>query len=77
MKISGSSPIVGQAILHFPDESVTSVTISNTESHTVAFLGTNDGDLKKVLLSGTEAFVYESIVIDKGNRLMPDSLIFA
>lgn len=75
LKISGMSPIVGQAILHFPDEFITSVTIANTESHTVAFLGTNDGSLKKVLLSGNEAFVYENIVIDKGNRLMPDTLI--
>lgn len=69
------SPIVGEAILYFPDEFITSVTVANTESHTVAFLGTNDGVLKKVLLSGNEAFVYESIIIDKGNRLMPDTLI--
>ncbi|XP_076249106.1 plexin B [Calliopsis andreniformis] len=75
LKISGMSPIVGQAVLHFPDEFITSITVANTESHTVAFLGTNDGVLKKVLLSGTEAFVYESIVIDKDNTLMPDSLI--
>lgn len=61
--------------MHFPDTFISSVTIANTESHTVAFFGTNDGILKKVLLSGNEAFVYESVTIDKGRKLMPDSLI--
>ncbi|XP_047364074.1 plexin-B [Vespa velutina] len=75
LKISGVSPIVSQAILHFPDTFVTSVTVANTESHTIAFFGTDDGILKKVLLSATEAFVYESIVIDKGQRLLPDTAI--
>ncbi|KAG7207100.1 hypothetical protein KM043_000977 [Ampulex compressa] len=75
LKISGVSPIVGQAVLHFPGAFVTSVTVANTESHTVAFLGTSDGLLKKVLLSGSEAFVYESIPIDEGNALLPDTVI--
>ncbi|KYN20453.1 Plexin-B [Trachymyrmex cornetzi] len=75
LKISGVSPITGQAILHFPDTFISSVTIANTESHTVAFFGTNDGILKKVLLSGVEAFVYESVTIDKGQKLLPDTLI--
>lgn len=75
LKISGVSPIVSQAILHFPDTFVTSVTVANTESHTIAFFGTDDGILKKVLLSATEAFVYESIVIDKDQRLLPDTAI--
>ncbi|XP_012278173.1 plexin-B isoform X2 [Orussus abietinus] len=75
LKISGVSPIIGQAVLHFPNDFVTSVAVANTESHTVAFLGTNDGVLKKVLLSGTEASIYESIVIDKGQKLLPDTVI--
>ncbi|KYN31861.1 Plexin-B [Trachymyrmex septentrionalis] len=75
LKISGVSPITGQAILHFPDTFISSVTIANTESHTVAFFGTSDGVLKKVLLSGVEAFVYESVTIDKGQKLLPDTLI--
>ncbi|EZA53760.1 Plexin-B [Ooceraea biroi] len=75
LKISGVSPITSQAILHFPDTFITSITVANTESHTVAFFGTNDGALKKVLLSGTETFVYESVTIDKGQKLLPDTLI--
>lgn len=75
LKISGVSPIVGQAILHFPDTFVTSITLANTESHTVAFLGTDDGAIKKVLLSASDATVYESIVVDKGQKILPDTAI--
>ncbi|KAH0546188.1 plexin-B [Cotesia glomerata] len=75
LKISGVSPIIGHAILQFPDTFVTSVTVANTESHTVAFLGTNDGLLKKVLLSGSESSVYESVVVDKGHRIMSDMIL--
>ncbi|XP_046429444.1 plexin-B [Neodiprion fabricii] len=75
LKISGVSPIVAQAVLHFHNTSVSAVTIANTESHTVAFLGTTDGVLKKVLLSGAEAAVYESIVVDRGQKLLPDTTI--
>lgn len=75
LKISGVSPIIAQAALHFPNTLVSAVTIANTESHTVAFLGTSDGILEKVLLSGAEATVYESIVVDKGQKLLPDTTI--
>lgn len=73
LKISGVSPIVGQNILHFPDTYVTSVSITNTESHTVAFLGTSEGTLKKVLLSGMDASVYETIVVDKAQKILADT----
>ncbi|KAF7989546.1 hypothetical protein HCN44_008220 [Aphidius gifuensis] len=83
LKISGVSPIIGQSVVNFSDTFVTSITVANTESHTVAFLGTNDGILKKVLLSSSSGnnnnepgtSVYESIVIDKNNKLLPDMLL--
>ncbi|XP_058804816.1 LOW QUALITY PROTEIN: plexin-B [Phymastichus coffea] len=75
LKISGASPIVGQAILHFPDTLVTSIALANTESHTVAFLGTEDGAIKKVLISALETSVYESIVVDRGHKILPDTAI--
>ncbi|XP_034935883.1 plexin-B [Chelonus insularis] len=75
LKISGVSPIVGRSVLQFPDSFITSITIANTEAHTVAFLGTNDGVLKKVLLSGSESLVYESVVVDSGQRLMSDMVL--
>lgn len=76
LKISGSTPIVGQAMLHFPDVFVTSVALDNIESHTVAFLGTDEGSLKKVLITGSsEAAMYESIDVDANRRILPDTLI--
>jgi plexin A len=48
LKISGKTPIVNQAVIQFADTSLTSVTIATVERHTVAFLGTKDGRLKKV-----------------------------
>ncbi|XP_014222817.2 plexin-B isoform X2 [Trichogramma pretiosum] len=75
LKISGVSPIEAKSVLHFPDTFVTSITLANTESHTVAFLGTEDGSIKKVLLHASEASLYESIVVDKGNKILPDTTI--
>ena len=48
LKISGVSPISSQAAIHFPNTSLTSVSMASTERHTVAFLGTSEGNLKKV-----------------------------
>lgn len=75
LKISGLSPIVGTAIHHFPDTFITSISLARSESHTVAFLGTDTGQLKKVLLSGNDAYVYESMEIEKNSRILPDTLI--
>lgn len=51
LKISGISPIKDEAYLDFPNASITSVTTANTGRHTMAFLGTSDGQLKKVSTS--------------------------
>lgn len=48
LKISGVAPISSQAAIHFPNTSLASVSMASTERHTVAFLGTSDGKLKKV-----------------------------
>ena len=49
LKISGVAPISSQAAIHFPNTSLASVSMASTERHTVAFLGTSDGKLKKVI----------------------------
>ena len=54
---------------------MTSVTVTNTGNHTVAFLGSSDGQLKKVLLNMTEPSVYETVVVDKGHKILPDVTI--
>ena len=38
-------------------------------------MGTKDGAIKKALLSGSEASVYETMVIDKGKRILPDTVV--
>ena len=51
------------------------VTTANTEPHTLAFLGTEDGFIKKVLVSGPNAGEYEQIEVDKGNTILPDTMM--
>lgn len=48
LKISGVAPISSQAAIQFPNTSISSVTVATTERHTVAFLGTTEGSIKKV-----------------------------
>lgn len=49
LKISGVSPITAHALFHFDNVSVTSVTATSTtdQQHSLAFLGTNMGVIKK------------------------------
>lgn len=73
LKISGVSPIVARALFHFDNESITSITAANTGPHTLAFLGTADGVIKKVMLSGSTPGEYEQIEVDQGERILPDT----
>lgn len=75
LKISGVTPIVSRSLFVFQNESVTSVTTANTGPHTLAFLGTNDGWIKKVLLSGSAAGEYEKIEVDPGTKILTDTMI--
>ncbi|CAG0917436.1 unnamed protein product, partial [Notodromas monacha] len=75
LKISGMTPISADAVLHYTTSSITSIAITEVPvgGHTVAFLGTSDGKLKKVLLqSGSEAKEYEEVVLDPGQGIIPD-----
>ena len=51
LKISGVSPLEGSPALELPDVGLTGLTVTTTSSHTVAFLGTINGDLIKVSLA--------------------------
>ncbi|KAM8702809.1 hypothetical protein ACLKA7_005158 [Drosophila subpalustris] len=77
LKISGVSPISAQALFHFDNVSVTSVTATTTtdQQHSLAFLGTETGSIKKVLLSGQKPGEYEEIVVDAGNRILPNTMM--
>lgn len=61
LKISGVAPISNNAALAFPNTSVTAVATATTGQHVLAFLGTSDGRLIKVLLSGPEPSAYEQV----------------
>lgn len=73
LKISGVSPIVAHALCHFDNESITAVAATTTGPHTLAFLGTADGAIKKVMLSGPTPGEYEHISVDAGERILPDT----
>ena len=48
LKIAGIVPIYSPPALTYSHSLLTSVAVSTTEQHTVAFLGTSDGHMKKV-----------------------------
>ncbi|XP_001352289.2 plexin-B isoform X1 [Drosophila pseudoobscura] len=77
LKISGVSPIMAHALFHFDNVSVTSVTATSTtdQQHSLAFLGTDAGIIKKVLLSGQKPGEYEEIIVDAGNRILPNTMM--
>lgn len=51
------------------------MTASITGQQTLAFLGTANGWIKKVLISGQDPGEYESIEIDPGNAILPDTMM--
>ncbi|XP_039297179.1 plexin-B-like isoform X1 [Nilaparvata lugens] len=76
LKISGVAPISTSSAIDFPNTLVTSVTVTTTERHTVIFFGTSTGYLKKVLVTtANSAIEYEEMLIDEGNKVLPDTVI--
>lgn len=75
LKISGASPLVSYSLFDFENESITSVTAAITGPHTLAFLGTANGWIKKVLISGQEPGEYENVEIDPANSVLPDTMM--
>lgn len=75
LKISGVAPVESQAAFVYDNESITSVTATNAGPHTLAFLGTSSGNIKKVVLSGAYPGEYEQTEIDRGNAILPDTMI--
>ncbi|XP_053684363.1 plexin-B isoform X2 [Sabethes cyaneus] len=75
LKISGVMPIVARAHFNFPNVSITSVSTATAGPHTLAFLGTIDGWIRKVLLSGPSAGEYEKIEVDNGHKILPDTIL--
>ncbi|KAG1679056.1 Plexin-B [Nymphon striatum] len=73
LKLNGSIPLVTVAAREYQNTTLTSVMTTVTSSHTVAFVGTHLGHLKKILLNrSTEAIEFEEVLVDSGNRVLPD-----
>ncbi|XP_022239400.1 plexin-B-like [Limulus polyphemus] len=73
LKVNGSVPITGFAALIDNNVTYSAITTTITAQHTVAFVGTKDGRLKKVLLSSREmAEEFEEVVVDPGNPITSD-----
>lgn len=75
LKISGVAPIVANSLFNYANESITSITTAITGPHTLAFLGTIDGQIKKVMISGQQPGEYEKIIVDEGNSILPDTMM--
>lgn len=75
LKISGVTPISANAVLTFPNISLSAVATASTGRHVMAFLGTTDGYIKKVLLNGPSPPEYEEVLVDAGNPILPDTTL--
>ncbi|XP_017776948.1 PREDICTED: plexin-B [Nicrophorus vespilloides] len=74
LKISGATPIVSNAALTF-NTSLSSVSTASTGHHVLAFLGTMDGRIKKVILSAPTPAEYEEVLVDPGKAILPDTAL--
>ncbi|KAF0310705.1 Plexin-B [Amphibalanus amphitrite] len=72
LKISAVHPLTAEPVLSW-DQRVTSVAVTSTGRHTVALLGTQQGTLKKVLVSSMRsARQYAELPVDPGSPVLAD-----
>lgn len=69
--VVGILPIERYPAIEFTGHRVTSLNVTNVHEHTVAFMGTSYGRLKKVALT-QRAREYEELVIHDGVSVLPD-----
>ena len=72
--LGGELPVVAQPVLTFKSH-LTAVTATSTGDYSVAFMGTGDGHLKKVVIEGPSTGVeYSDIVVDQDHAVNSDIL---
>ena len=72
--LGGELPVVAEPVRTF-DSHLTAVTATSTGDYSVAFIGTGDGHLKKVVIEGPSNGVeYSDIVVDQGHAVSSDIL---
>ena len=73
VKLNGSVPIWAQPSLVYQNTTLTAVTATANGQHTVAFIGTYDGAVKKVLISSSKrADEFEEVILDRGHPILGD-----
>ncbi|KAF2368826.1 Plexin repeat [Trinorchestia longiramus] len=73
LKISGSAPLMSRSALVLNDTLVTSIVGTAASTHSVAFMGTSEGFIYKVLLEGSErATEYARVPVDPGHAILKD-----
>ncbi|KAJ6216027.1 hypothetical protein RDWZM_010527 [Blomia tropicalis] len=77
VKLNGSIPLRTQAALVTRDGSaMTSITAGITGQHTVAFVGTAYGSVKKILLQSNDyAEQFDEVMIDQGHPILADMMV--
>ncbi|PRD35992.1 UNVERIFIED_CONTAM: PlexB [Trichonephila clavipes] len=61
------------AAIVYTNTTLTGVALAVTGQHTVAFAGTGDGSLKKLLITNSmEAEEFEQVIVDSGNPMIAD-----
>ncbi|CAL1269603.1 unnamed protein product [Larinioides sclopetarius] len=71
LKLNGSLPLTSFPVITYENMTLSSVVATTTSHHTVAFIGTRNGLLKKILIDD-EAEEFEEVVVDEGNPILPD-----
>lgn len=71
--LGGSIPIVSKTLLTYSDLKLTSVISTAPHSHTVAFMGTETGQLLKAVLENSSyAIEYARIDVTPNEPILPD-----
>ncbi|XP_041349841.1 plexin-B-like isoform X2 [Gigantopelta aegis] len=71
--VVGISPLVSSPIKVYLDTILTSIALTTVNEHTVAFVGTSDGLVKKIVLdSSIKSREYSEIVVDQGSSVNQD-----
>ncbi|RWS18010.1 plexin-B-like protein [Dinothrombium tinctorium] len=73
VKLNGSLPLSADALIIYQNTTLTSITATTTGQHTVAFVGTSEGILKKILIANSkEAEEFEEVTVDSGFPILAD-----
>ena len=76
LKLNGSQPIRSTAAKVYDNCTLTAVAGLTTGPHTVAFVGTGSGRLKKLLISRSDlAEEFAEVVVDAGRAVLADLAI--